>query len=151
MPEESNISNESDDVGEGGFVFFKLGRVEVLFVEEDEEVHTLQDAWEGYWMDTKFCAVMRITKGDSANRVYLFYDFHAPEDVTGNRFPKDDSGYWGYPGEGTKQFSCARIADRLSDLELFKPLSLTEVVDRPVEIVRAMMTAQRTIIRATVA
>lgn len=67
MSEESNISNEFDDVNEGGFVFFQLWRVEVLFVGEDEEVHTLQNAWERYWMDTKFCAVMRITKAGAAN------------------------------------------------------------------------------------
>ena len=59
--------------------------------------------------------------------------------------------FWGYLGEGTKQFSCARIADCLSDLSLFKPLVFHEVVDRPVETVRTVMTSQGTMIRATVA
>ena len=89
--------------------------------------------------------------------LYLLYDFYTPN-YGQSRFPnregqhpKEDGQFWGYPGEGTKQFSCARIADCLSDLSFFKPLVFHEVVDRPVEIVRAVMTSQGTMIRATVA
>ena len=108
-------------------------------------------------MDTRFCAVVRITEGGTADGVYLLYDFYAPN-YGHSRFPDKDGQYpkeygqiWGYLGEGTKQFSCARIADCLSDLSLFKPLVFHEVVDRPVETVRTVMTSQGTMIRATVA
>lgn len=37
-------------------------------------------------------------QGGRRERLYLFDDFHAPDDVTGNRFPKDDSEYWDYLG-----------------------------------------------------
>lgn len=43
-----------------------------MFDEEDEKVYSLQDALEGYWMDTKFCAAMRITEGGTVDGVYLF-------------------------------------------------------------------------------
>lgn len=157
LPEQSTALNDSDNPGEVGFVFFQLGRVEVLYDGEDGEVHSLQDALEGDWMDTRFCAVMRITEGGTADGVYLLYDFYAPncgESRFPNKdgqYPKEDGQFWGYLGEGTKQFSCARIADRLSDLSLFKPLVFHEVVDHPVEIVRAVMASQGTMVRATVA
>ena len=61
LPEQSTVLNDSDNPDEGGFVFFQLGRVEALYDGEDEEVHSLQDALEGDWMDTRFCAVVRIT------------------------------------------------------------------------------------------
>lgn len=72
LPEESTVLNKSDNPGEDGFVFFQLGRVEVLFDEEDEKVHSLQDALEDYWMETKFCAAMGITEGGTVDGVYLF-------------------------------------------------------------------------------
>ena len=148
LPEKSAFSNnnkKNNDSSKDGFVFFQLGRVEVLFVEEeDEEVESLEDAWEGDWMDTRFCAALRITNDGAADGVYLFYDFYCPDDMTGYRFPKRLGEFWGYLGEGTRQFSCARIANRLSDLKLFDPLLLTEVFDRPLELSRAVQTPKGT-------
>ena len=89
LPEQSTVLNDSDNPDEGGFVFFQLGRVEALYDGEDGEVHSLQDALEGDWMDTRFCAVMRITEGGTADGVYLLYDFYAPN-CGESRFPNKD-------------------------------------------------------------
>lgn len=49
-----------------------------MYGGEDGEVHSLQDALEGDWMDTRFCAVMRITEGGTADGVYLLYTTSMP-------------------------------------------------------------------------
>lgn len=76
-------SNRPDIPRKCGFVFLQLGMVEVLLVEDDWEFHSLQEGWERYWMDTKFCRAIRIAEDDAANRAYLIYNVHVPVALQG--------------------------------------------------------------------
>ena len=47
------------------------------------------------------------------------------------------------------QFSCAKIADKVADLDLFRPFKLTEIVRRPIEIVHVAKSAEADMVRVT--
>lgn len=49
---------------------------------------------------------------------------------------------WGYFGKTNMQFSCANIADRISDLDPFSLFELTEMVEHPIELVRVIKSAE---------
>jgi hypothetical protein len=50
-----------------------------------------------------------------------------------------------------QRFSIAKIVNEITDLRFGRTFDLTEALDYPVELVRAVMTPEDTIIRATVA
>lgn len=85
MSEESNVSNESDDQDEGGFVFFEIGTFQVLLVESPYEIQSLDGAGKADWSDTHFVAVMRVSRSGNANGVYLLYDFIWRDEMTYKR------------------------------------------------------------------
>ena len=149
-PEKSRRINVSDDSDDSGFIFHQIGNVEI-WCDEQGNLQTLKDAGEGPWFTDSYAAVMRINKSGASNGVYVMFDFYEPDDVNGNRFPKRNDPSWGHLGDGTTQFSCARIADKISDLDLFRPFHLTEIITHPVEIVRVINSAQGSMIRATIA
>ncbi|KAL1967812.1 hypothetical protein VTN77DRAFT_2501 [Rasamsonia byssochlamydoides] len=129
LPEESTIANKSYESVGGG----------------------LSSTSSGSWRYGGFCAVVRFGTNGLPSGIYLVYDFYPEDDITGNRYPKTDRSDWGYLGERYEQFSVARIAGRIADLEFGRTLTFTEKIDYPVEIVRAVKTCRGTIIRATVA
>lgn len=99
---------------------------------EQEGLQTLKDAGEGPWFTKSYAAVMRANRSGASEGVYIMFDFYQPDDATGNRYPKYNGPLWGYlGGDKTVQFSCARIADKISDLDLFRPFHLTNIVTHP--------------------
>ena len=151
LSEMSTRSNESDDPGTGGFVFHQIGTLEV-WGDERHNLQSFEDAGRGPWLPTGFCVVMRFTKSGTANGLYLIYDFY-PQDDLDNREKRTEDNNWGcLPGDGTnEQFSLARFADQITELRFGRTFCLTEVLDYPIELVRAVKTPDDTIIRATVA
>ncbi|KAH0562428.1 hypothetical protein GP486_002880 [Trichoglossum hirsutum] len=149
--EESTKSNESDDSENGGFVFHQIGTLE-YWGGEVENFQSLEDAANGPWLNTKFCAVVRFGRNGAANGIYIIYDFY-PEDEDGERNWKNTSDGWGILREDRtqQQFSIAKLADTITELRFGRTFNLTEVLDYPVEIVRAVKTPEDAIIRVTIA
>lgn len=152
LPKESTIVNQSNDNGDsdsGGFVFHQIGDVET-WCDESDDLQTLNDTGKGDWMKTGFAAVMRLAPSGTPNGVYIIFDFH-PENSTADRSPRYDLNHWGFLGKEGRQFSCARIANKISDLDLFYQFQIPEIVEHPVEIVRVVKSAQGSMARVTVA
>lgn len=148
-PEKSMCINVFGDSDDGGFIFHQIGDVQIWCAKQGK-LQTLKDVGEGPWFTASYAAVVRINKNGASDGVYIMFDFYEPDGATGDRLPKLNDPSWGYLGKGKTQFSCARIADKIPDLDLFHPLHLTEVITHPVEIVRVVSTAQRSMIRATI-
>lgn len=79
------------------------------------------------------------------------YNHRITNQGAGDRPLKYPGNIWGYFGELENKFSCARIADKTSDLDPFRPFMLTEVVAHPIEIVHAIESATGNMLRATIA
>lgn len=134
----------------GRVVFHQIGNVEA-WSGEQEGLQTLKDAGEGPWFTKGYAAVMRVNRSGASEGVYIMFDFYQPDDATGNRYPKYNGPLWGYlGGDKTVQFSCARIADKISDLDLFRPFHLTKIVTHPVKIVCTIVSPQGFMIHGTV-
>ena len=103
-------------------------------------------------MPTGFRVVVRFGRDGAANGIYIIYDFY-PEDAWGDRETKIPGYYWGHlpDHKSNQQFSIAKLADTIMELRFGRTFTLTEVLDYPVEIVRAMKTPEDAIIRATIA
>ena len=109
-----------------------------------------EDAAEGEWLNTDFCVVMRFGRNGVANGLYLIFDFYSP-DENGYRDWKVSENNWGWMLDWNKQFCMAKLADDIHELSFGRMLNLTERLEHPVEIVRAVKTAGNTIMRATIA
>ncbi|KAI9784572.1 MAG: hypothetical protein M1839_001794 [Geoglossum umbratile] len=95
---------------------------------------------------------MRFTKSGIANGLYLIYDFYPKNDLDSREKRTQDDSWGRLPGDDTnEQFSLARLADQIAELRFGCTFHLTEVLDYPIELVRAVKTPDDTIIRATVA
>ncbi|KAI9765294.1 MAG: hypothetical protein M1840_007493 [Geoglossum simile] len=149
FPAESTISNESDDPGYAGFVFHQIGDLE-FWGGGPADLRNLRDY--GPWHSTHFQAVMRFGRNGVANGVYVIYDFY-PEHVYLEERQKIDHDEWGYlPDDFTDcQISCAKIADKITDLGPDYTFDFAEALDYPVELVRAVKTSAGAIMRVTVA
>lgn len=93
---------------------------------------------------------MRLTRTGAPNGIYIIYDFY-PKDPNGSRPCRCNGGYWGYFDGSGNQFSCAMVADQVSDFHLFRSVYFTEIVRHPIEIVRVVRSPQGSLIRATTA
>ena len=152
LSEESTQSNNSDDSDVGGFVFHQIGTLE-YWGDEPENFQNMEDAARGPWLETGFCVAMRFTRSGGANGLYIIYDFYPEaQDGTSRRVDRRyEHIIWGYLPSGKRQFSIAKIADKITDLRFGRTFDLTEVVEHPVELVRCLKTQQQTVIRATIA
>jgi hypothetical protein len=114
-------------------------------------LRSFEDAARGPWLPTGFTVVVRFGRNGAANGIYIVYDFY-PEDAWGDRDTKITGDHWGrLPDDKySQQFSIAKLADTIMELRFGRVFTLTEVLDYPVEIVRAMLTLEDTVIRATV-
>jgi hypothetical protein len=103
-------------------------------------------------LPTGFRVVVRFGRNGAANGIYLIYDFY-PEDECGERGLKVTGDYWGRLPEdrSNQQFSMAKLADTIMELRFGHTFTLTEVLDYPVELVRAVKTPEDAIIRVTIA
>ncbi|KAI9861222.1 MAG: hypothetical protein M1813_005395 [Trichoglossum hirsutum] len=149
--EASTKSNESDDSEIAGFVFHQIGTLE-YWGDKDENFHSFEDAARGPWLPTGFRVVVRFGRNGAANGIYIIYDFY-PKDAWGERELKITGDYWGRlpQDRSNQQFSIAKLADTIIELRFGRKFTLTEVLDYPVEIVRAMKTPEDAIIRVTIA
>jgi hypothetical protein len=151
LSEMSTKSNESDDPGTDGFIFHQIGTLDV-WGDDRHNLQSFEDAGKGPWLPTGFCVVMRFTKSGIANGLYLIYDFYPKNDLDSREKRIEDDNWGRLPGDGTsEQFSLARLADQITELRFGRTFHLTEVLDYPIELVRAVKTPDETIIRATVA
>jgi hypothetical protein len=148
---ESAISNETDGSPIGGFTFFQLGQLE-RFCGTDVSDPDQRYAWEY----TGFGVVVRLTPSGRAEGVYIIFDFY-PEDPEmsdmSRKIRSSDSVIWGWlPNSEIEavQFSCAMIADRITDLSQDYNLRFSHFERHQVEIVRAVLASNNTIIRATI-
>ncbi|KAH0533663.1 hypothetical protein FGG08_007605 [Glutinoglossum americanum] len=148
--ESTKPGEESGDPEVGGFIFHQIGTLEHWGGWRREL--SCQDIKNGPWDPTEFYVVVRFGRNGAANGIYIIYNFY-PEDEFGGyvRGQKISDEYWGYLRWGDQQFSIAKIADDITELEFSHTLSLAETVDYPVEIVRAVETSGGAIVRATVA
>lgn len=148
---ESVLSNETDDLLIGGFTFFQVGKLE-RFCGMDASDPGQHHAWE----DTGFGVVVRLTPSGSAAGVYIIFDFYPEYPELGDRTRKtrsSDDVIWGWlPNSeiSAMQFSCAMIADRITDLSATYKLRFSDYERHQVEIVRAVLGSNNTIIRATI-
>ena len=149
LPDESTRCNESDDSDLGGFVFHQIGILQT-WGDEPEAMRNTQDAAEREWLNTDFCVVMRFGRNGIANGLYLIFDFYSP-DENGCRDWKASDNNWGWMLDWNEQICMAKLADDIHELSFGRMLNLTERLDYPVEIVRAVKTAENTIMRATIA
>lgn len=133
LPEKSTAVNELNDSGTDGFVFNQIGFLE-KWCGGKENLQTLEDAGKGRWARSRFVAVMRIGQNGTSNGVYIIFDFYDVDECAGTRFAKIQGDNWGNLGKRKEHFSCVKIADKLSQLELFRPVQLMEVVEHAVEI-----------------
>ena len=148
---ESAISNETDDSRIGGFTFFQLGQLE-RFCGTDVSDPDQRHAWEY----TGFGIVVRLTPSGRAEGVYIIFDFY-PEDPEmsdmSRKIRSSDSVIWGWlPNSEIEavQFSCAMIADRITDLSQDYKLKFSHLERHQVEIVRAALASNNTVICATI-
>ena len=91
----------------------------------------------------------------SVKRHYIIYDMF-PENDYGDRVEIESGNTWGrLVPNAALQFSCARVGATLKELQPgptgFKTLTLTEPIDHPVELVRAVRSSNGGIIRVTIA
>ena len=98
---------------------------------------------------------MRFGRTGAANGVYIIYVFYPQYDGGDERELKITDDDWGYlpdpKSEMELQFSIAKISDSINELGSENKLKLSEVVQHPVEIVRAVKTPMNTVTCATVA
>ncbi|KAI9763429.1 MAG: hypothetical protein M1840_000510 [Geoglossum simile] len=144
-------SNESDDSEIAGFVFHQIGTLE-HWGDKSENFRSFEDAARGPWLPTGFRAVVRFGKNGAANGIYIIYDFY-PKDEWGERRLKVTGDYWGClpQDRSNQQFSMAKLADTITELRFGRTFTLTEVLDYPIELVRAVKTPEDAIIRVTIA
>ncbi|KAI9776167.1 MAG: hypothetical protein M1839_000583 [Geoglossum umbratile] len=147
--EESTKSNESDDLETGGFVFHQIGNLE-QWGDEPENLTSYEDAANGTWLPTDFHVVVRFGRSGAANGIYIIHDFY-PVDERGSRDRKIVTDWWGCLPGGGPRFSIAKIAKEITDLGFGRTFDLTEALDYPVELVRAVRTPEDATIRVTVA
>ncbi|OIW23324.1 hypothetical protein CONLIGDRAFT_637746 [Coniochaeta ligniaria NRRL 30616] len=161
MSEESTRSGQSDDENNPlapGFIFFQLGELQYVF-------HDLEDADllgapaqailarenDYSWESTGFYLVARLGTTGKMAGVYAVHDMFPVHQYTGRREQRRGDNWGVLPrGEqeerrdriaGIGQFSIARIGDSLGQLGYDRPLTLTERVDHPVELVRVKPSA----------
>ncbi|KAI9855158.1 MAG: hypothetical protein M1813_000517 [Trichoglossum hirsutum] len=147
--EESTKSDESDDLETGGFVFHQIGNLE-QWGDEPENLTSYDDAANGDWLPTDFYVAVRFGRNGAANGVYIIHDFY-PVDESGSRNRKIVTECWGILPGGGPRFSIAKIANEITDLRFGRTFDLTEALDYPVELVRAVVTPEDAVIRVTVA
>lgn len=76
-------------------------------------------------MKTEFAEVMRLFRRSEANGIYIIYNIYSDHSFTGDTSHHYTGDPWGHLGETEMKFSCAKIADKISDLDLFRPYELT--------------------------
>ncbi|KAI9778194.1 MAG: hypothetical protein M1839_008311 [Geoglossum umbratile] len=161
LPVMSTKLNESEDSEIAGFVFHQIGILEFWESSEDDDddenvedddVESSKDVDSGNWEPTGFHVVVRFGRSGAANGIYIIYDFY-PKDEEGDRYLKINSNRWGrLPNDKTRQqFSIAKIADTMTELQGNRLFTLTEVFEYPVEIVMTWKTPEGIIARVTVA
>ena len=153
MPKISTVPNDIDN-GEGGFVFHQLGTLE-YFTGDNSQTTSMYKLGRGTWRSTGFCVVVRFSSAGQSKGIYLIYDMF-PENDDGDRVEIESGNTWGrLVPDAALQFSCAKVGATLRELQPgvtgFKALTLTELIDHPVELVRAVWSSSGAIIRATVA
>jgi hypothetical protein len=109
----------------------------------------------GTWLSTGFCVVVRFSSAGQSKGIYLIYDMF-PEHDYWDRVEIESDNTWGrLMLDAALQFSCAKVGATLRELQPgvtgFKALTLTELIDHPVELVRAVRSSNGEIIRVTVA
>ncbi|KAI9864087.1 MAG: hypothetical protein M1813_003404 [Trichoglossum hirsutum] len=152
FPEESTQSNESDDPETEGFVFQQIGTLQ-YWGDDEENFQSLEDDADETWLYTKFCAAVRLGRNGTADGIYIFYDFYPENEDDDERDWKSDDKYWGIlrKDRTRQQFSMAKLSNTMSELRFEKTFTLTEALDYPVEIVRAVKSPEGTLIRVTTA
>ncbi|KAH6672970.1 hypothetical protein B0J14DRAFT_592126 [Halenospora varia] len=149
LSEESTVSNETDDIEDGGFVGFQLGLVEV-FEGDDIEDPAQEDAWS----NTGFAVVVKISLSGCAVGLYLVYDFYQEDVHSGNmsRNIKTDD-LWGYLPNFEERFGSAKVvgAESFDRIEFGLPLEFSDVVRNEVNLVHVVVASNGTIIRGQVA
>ncbi|KAI9776287.1 MAG: hypothetical protein M1839_000446 [Geoglossum umbratile] len=147
----STKSNESDDSEIAGFIFHQIGTLE-YWGDKVENFRSFEDAARGPWLPTGFRVVVRFGRNGAANGIYIIYDFY-PKDEGGERGLKVTGDYWGRlpKDRSNQQFSIAKIADTVMELRFGRTFTFMEVLDYPVELVRAVKTPEDAIIRVNIA
>ncbi|KAF3483804.1 uncharacterized protein GIQ15_03128 [Arthroderma uncinatum] len=149
--EESNMSNESDDTSDTGFVFHQIGILEE-WVGDSGIPKSKENISQGPWFPTGFGVVVKFGRNGLADGIYIIYNFLPVDDCTYERAKcRSDHPTWGYLGRRSDKFAVAKIANQMSSLGFNRPLSLDQVVDHPVELVNAVHDSAGFIIRTTVA
>lgn len=104
------------------------------------------------WRDTHFALVSDVTSG-KAGAVYLIYDFFPFIPNLGECKHIDNDYEWGFlpkDEEDEDQFSCAKIANSLDDMNVAYEFKFEERFDYEIEIVPAVQTQDGTLDRQTV-
>ena len=153
MSKVSTMSNGADD-GKGGFVFHQLGTLE-YFAGDRSQTTSMKKMGQGAWLSTGFCVGMRFDSIGQSQGIYIIYDMF-PENAYGDRVEIESGDTWGrLVPDAALQFSCAKVGATLRELQPgptgFKTLTLTELIDHPVELVRAVRSSNDGIIRVTIA
>ncbi|KAI9780353.1 MAG: hypothetical protein M1839_006776 [Geoglossum umbratile] len=156
LPAISTKFNESEDSEITRFVFHQIGILEFWESwggdgggsDEDNDVESSKDVDCGIWRPTGFHVVVRFRRSSAANGIYMIYNFY-PKDEEGDHYLKINSHL---PDDKTgQQFSMAKIADTMRELQHGRLFTLMEVFDYPVEIVMTWETPEGIIARVTVA
>jgi hypothetical protein len=149
----STASNGTHN-SESGFVFHQLGTLE-RFAGDRNQTTSMAKLGRGTWMSTGFCVVVRFGSTGQSQGIYIIYDMF-PENAEGDRVQIESGNDWGrLVPDAPPQFSCAKIGTTLRELQPgstgFKTLTLTEMIHHPVEIVRAVMSPNGSIVGVTAA
>ncbi|KAK2766695.1 hypothetical protein FQN54_006008 [Arachnomyces sp. PD_36] len=154
LPPKSTDLNEFDDWQGGGFVFYHLGYLETWSGPEESWLQgRSRPARE--WDSDNWNVVIRLSSDGTPGGIYVIYDMYPPDDLIDERGDaKIEGDHWGFFPNAAEylhpQFSMAKVADDIRQLGFDYKLNLTEVVEHPVEIVRAVKTLRGTIVRTTV-
>jgi hypothetical protein len=158
------VESADADADAPGFVFFQLGVLGYVIREEGHEGPWQQGEKRtigvrySLWSRTGFVVVVRLTPSGYADGIYIIYDMH--DDIYGDPmvdYPSDyilSHGHWGHlpsMDDGPRvQFSCAKLGPRLSSLGKNHQLVVTDLIQHPVELVRAKRLEDGGIVRTTV-
>ncbi|KAL8839279.1 MAG: hypothetical protein Q9170_001796 [Blastenia crenularia] len=137
--EESNDSAESDDYDPNNFhIMYQIGALRAYMGKATSDKDKIAD--KKSWRDTGFALVTDVTTG-TARGVWIVYNFY-PKDADGDRYHLDDDDEWGwlpgYEGIDDRQFSVAKIADRLSQLGSGFNFGLSNQIPHEPELVRVV-------------
>ncbi|KAL1619757.1 hypothetical protein SLS56_009958 [Neofusicoccum ribis] len=129
---KATSSNESTDVAESNddlssFECHHLGELE--HYDDEELLGSMEEAAVGLWSSTGYYVVDRIALSGRVYGIYILWDifFVHGESLTHERgqIAGED---WGYMPPPDEMLTCARIEDRLDEMNFNKRLEGTEVV-----------------------